>query len=84
LKGLDNLEKVQKARKERLYPEERGCEKVFVADHYNFRAQRLGINIDVFLELLMQEMETLWKHGMKMWDELAKSSFVSIEERMLF
>jgi len=34
-----------------------------------------GIDIDVFLELLMQEMETLWKHGVKMWDELAKSSF---------
>ena len=34
-----------------------------------------GIDIDVFLEPLMQEMETLWKHGVKMWDELAKSSF---------
>jgi hypothetical protein len=27
LKGLDNLETVWKARKERLYPEEKGCEK---------------------------------------------------------
>ena len=23
----------------------------------------------------MQEMETLWKHGVKIWDELVKSSF---------
>ena len=36
----------------------------------------LGIHIDVFLEPLMQAMETLWKHGVKMWDELAKSSFI--------
>ena len=35
----------------------------------------LGITVDVFLEPLMQEMETLWKHGVKMWDELVKSSF---------
>ena len=35
----------------------------------------LGITVDVFLEPLMQEMETLWKHGVKMWDELAKSTF---------
>ena len=34
-----------------------------------------GIDIDIFLEPLMQEMETLWKHGVKLWDELAKSSF---------
>jgi hypothetical protein len=34
-----------------------------------------GIGMDVFLEPLMQEMETLWKHGVKMWDELAKSTF---------
>ena len=33
-----------------------------------------GIDIDVFLEPLMQEMETLWKNGVKMWDELAKST----------
>ena len=34
-----------------------------------------GIDIDVFLEPLMQEMETLWKYGVQMWDELAKSTF---------
>ena len=34
-----------------------------------------GFDIDVFLEPLMQEMETLWKHGVKIWDGLAKSSF---------
>jgi hypothetical protein len=35
----------------------------------------LGIDIDVFLEPLMQEMVTLWNHGVKLWDELAKSTF---------
>jgi len=29
-----------------------------------------GIDIDVFLELLIQEIKTLWKHGVEMWDEL--------------
>ena len=50
-------------------------EEVFIADHYNFWPKALGIDIDVFLEPLMQEMETLWKHGVKIWDELAKSTF---------
>jgi Fe2+ transport system protein B len=27
-----------------------------------------GIDIDVFLEHLMQEMETLWRHGTKIMD----------------
>jgi hypothetical protein len=50
-------------------------EKVFMADHYNIRAKVLGIDIDIFLEPLMQEKDTLWKHGVKMWDELAHSTF---------
>ena len=29
-----------------------------------------SIDIDVFLELLIQEIKTLWKHGVEMWDEL--------------
>ena len=29
-----------------------------------------GIDIDVFLEPLIQEIKTLWKHGVEMWDEL--------------
>jgi len=33
------------------------------------------IDKDVFLEPLMQEMETLWKHRVKMWDDRAKSTF---------
>jgi 3-hydroxymyristoyl/3-hydroxydecanoyl-(acyl carrier protein) dehydratase len=47
-------------------------EEVFITDHYNFRPIAPGIDIDVFLKPLMQVMETLWKHGVKMWDELAK------------
>ena len=34
-----------------------------------------GIDMNIFLEPLMQEMETLWKHGFKMWGELAQSTF---------
>ena len=29
-----------------------------------------GIDIDVFLKPLIQEIKTLWKHGVEMWDEL--------------
>jgi hypothetical protein len=34
-----------------------------------------GIDIDGFLKPLMQDMEILWKEGVEMWDELAKSAF---------
>jgi len=34
LKGLKNLEGVKKARKERLYPEEQGCEKIWSLLHF--------------------------------------------------
>ena len=33
-----------------------------------------SIDIDVFLELLIQEIMTLWKHGVEMWDELVQST----------
>ena len=32
-----------------------------------FGPKQLGINIDVFLEPLMQEMERLWRHGEPMY-----------------
>jgi len=38
-------------------------------------AKALSINIDVFLEPLMQDMKILWKERVEMWDELAKSAF---------
>jgi hypothetical protein len=34
-----------------------------------------GINIDVFLEPLMQEMETLWKQGTNIFDGCAQQPF---------
>jgi len=34
-----------------------------------------GIDIDVFIEPLMQDMEILWKERVEMWDELVKSAF---------
>ena len=34
-----------------------------------------GIDIDVFLEPLMQEMETLWKEGIDMFDGFTRQTF---------
>jgi hypothetical protein len=34
-----------------------------------------GIDIDVFLEPLMQEMETLWKEGINIFDDFARQPF---------
>jgi hypothetical protein len=34
-----------------------------------------GIDIDVFLEPLMEEMEKFWKHGVEMWDEYIRETF---------
>jgi hypothetical protein len=34
-----------------------------------------GIDIDVFLEPLMEEMEKFWKHGVEMWDEYRRETF---------
>ena len=35
-----------------------------------------GIDIDVFLEPLMQEMESLWRHGEPMYDAFQKEDFI--------
>ena len=35
-----------------------------------------GIDIDVFLEPLMQEMEKLWRHGEQMYDVFRKEDFI--------
>ena len=37
--------------------------------------KHLGIDIDVFLEPLMQEMETLWKEGIEMFDGFTRQTF---------
>ena len=34
-----------------------------------------GIDIDIFLEPLMQEMETLWKEGIDIYDGFARQPF---------
>jgi hypothetical protein len=34
-----------------------------------------GIDIDVFLEPLIEEMEKFWKHGVEMWDEYRRETF---------
>jgi hypothetical protein len=34
--------------------------------------KHLGIDIDVFLEPLMQEMETLWKEGINIFDGFSR------------
>ena len=34
-----------------------------------------GIDIDIFLEPLMQEMETLWKEGIDIFDGFAQQPF---------
>ena len=38
--------------------------------------KQLGIDIDVFLEPLMQEMERLWRHGEPMYDAFQKEDFI--------
>jgi hypothetical protein len=39
-------------------------------------SKQLGIDIDVFLEPLMQEMERLWRHGGLMYDAFRKEDFI--------
>jgi hypothetical protein len=34
-----------------------------------------GINIDVFLEPLMEDMQELWEEGLRMWDEYRREHF---------
>jgi hypothetical protein len=31
--------------------------------------KQAGIDIDVFLEPLMEDMQKLWEHGVNVWDE---------------
>jgi hypothetical protein len=50
-------------------------EKVPFAYHSNPRTKQHGIDIDVFLEPLMEEMEKFWKHGVEMWDEYRRETF---------
>ena len=38
--------------------------------------KQLGIDIDVFLEPLMQETERLWRHGEQMYDAFRKEDFI--------
>jgi hypothetical protein len=37
--------------------------------------KQAGINIDTFLEPLMEDMQKLWKHGVNIWDEYKKKHF---------
>jgi hypothetical protein len=34
-----------------------------------------SIDIDVFLEALMEEMDKFWNHGVEMWDEYRRETF---------
>ena len=34
-----------------------------------------GVDMDVFLEPLMEEMKKLWEEGVAMWDEFCKEPF---------
>jgi hypothetical protein len=37
--------------------------------------KQAGIDIDVFLEPLMEDMRKLWEHGVNVWDEYRKEHF---------
>jgi hypothetical protein len=37
--------------------------------------KQAGIDIDVFLEPLMEEMQKIWEHGVNVWDEYSKQHF---------
>jgi hypothetical protein len=37
--------------------------------------KQAGINIDVFLEPLMKDMEKLWNEGVRMWDQCQQEYF---------
>jgi hypothetical protein len=39
------------------------------------RPTQLGVDMDVFLEPLMEEMKKLWEEGVAMWDEFHKDPF---------
>jgi hypothetical protein len=37
--------------------------------------KQAGINIDVFLEPLMEDMVNLWNEGVRMWDQYQQEYF---------
>jgi hypothetical protein len=37
--------------------------------------KQAGIDIDVFLESLMEDMQNLWEYGVNVWDEYKKEDF---------
>jgi hypothetical protein len=37
--------------------------------------KQAAIDIDVFLEPLMEDMQKLWEHGVYVWDEYKKEHF---------
>jgi hypothetical protein len=40
-----------------------------------FGLKQAGIDIDVFLEPLMEDMQKLWEYGVNVWDEYKKEHF---------
>jgi hypothetical protein len=38
-------------------------------------SKQAGIDIDVFLEPLMEDKQKLWEHGVNVWDEYKKEHF---------
>ena len=50
-------------------------EEVSFAIHAYTGPKHPGIAMDVFLEPLMQEMETLWKEGIDIYDGFARQPF---------
>jgi hypothetical protein len=37
--------------------------------------KQAGIDIDIFLESLMEDMQKLWEYGVNVWDEYKKEHF---------
>jgi hypothetical protein len=37
--------------------------------------KQADIDIDIFLEPLMEDMQKLWEHGVNVWDEYKKEHF---------
>ena len=51
-------------------------EKVLLLTIFISSPKQPGIDIDVLLEPLMQEMERLWRHGEPMYDAFRKEDFI--------
>jgi hypothetical protein len=49
--------------------------KVSSIDNLISGPKQASINIDVFLEQLMEGMQKLWEHGVNVWDEYKKEHF---------